>query len=77
MLKLAINAYGSAVAQWLAHGPLVLEVPSSIPAGGEEKSVFDHAYLRVICKDDMNTVLRPSDRKVNWRHPVKGQSFPV
>ena len=62
------------VAQWLAHWPLVLEVPGSIPAAGEENLVSQHTSLHVICRDDMNTVLHvsPSDRDVNWRLPVQG-----
>ena len=37
----------------------------------------EHASLRVICEDDMNTVCRPLDRGVNWTAPVHGQSSPV
>ena len=44
----------SAVAQWLAHWPLALDVPDSIPAGGEENLVSEKASLRVICRGDMN-----------------------
>ena len=31
-----LGSHGSEVAEWLAHWLLVLEVPGSIPAGGEE-----------------------------------------
>ena len=55
----------------------VLEVPGSISAGGEENLVFEHASLCIICRDDMNTVHRPSDRQVNWGPPMQGQSSPV
>ena len=58
----------------LVHLPLLLEVPGSIPAAGEESLVSDHTSLRVICRDDMNTGRRTSDRDVNWRPPVQGDS---
>ena len=32
---------------------------------GKEISVSEHAFLRVICRDDMKTVCRPSDWGVN------------
>ena len=74
----------SVVAQWLVHWPLVLgvpgsipgcsEVPGSLPASSEETWVSKQASLHVFYKDDMNTVHRPSDRDVNWRPPVHGQS---
>ena len=38
---------------------------------------LENASLRVICRYDMNTVRRPSDRDVNWRPPVQGQPSPV
>ena len=56
-LKLIIKYSRSAVALWLAHWPQVLKVPGSIPAGSEENLVSEHASLRVICRDDMNTQL--------------------
>ena len=52
-----------AVAQWIVHWLLVLEVPGLIPAGGEDYSVTEHASL-VPCRDDMSTVCRPSDQDV-------------
>ena len=57
-IKKVIHSNRSAVAQWLELWPLVLEVPGSIPAGGEENLVSEHVSLRVICRDDMKTVLR-------------------
>ena len=39
------------VAQWLAHLPLVLEVPDSIPARGEENFGVQ-TFSSVICRDD-------------------------
>ena len=39
-------------ALWLAHLPLVLEVPGSIPARGEENSESEHAFSSVIYRDD-------------------------
>ena len=39
--------------------------------------VSKHAFLHVICRDDMKTVRRPSDRHVNWRPHVQGKSPPV
>ena len=53
----------SVVAQWLAHLPLVLEVPGSIPARGEE-----NFGVRT------RSVHRPSDLDVNWMSPVQGKS---
>ena len=38
----------------------------------ENISATEHAFLSVICRDD--TVRRPSDRDVNWRPPVQGES---
>ena len=52
----------------------MLEVPGSILVASEEKLVYVHASLRIICRDDMNIVHSPSDRDVNWMPPVKGQS---
>ena len=40
-------------------------------------SVSVHDFHRVICRDDMKTVRRPSDRDVNWRPPVHEKSIPV
>ena len=34
------------------HLPLVLEVPGSIPARGEENFGDEHAFPSVICRDD-------------------------
>ena len=51
--------------------------PGFDPRPGEENLVSEHASLRVICRDDMNTVRRPSDRDAYWMHPVQGQSPPV
>ena len=65
------------VAQWLAHWPLVLDVPGLIPPVGEENLVSEHASFHIICMDDMNTVLRPSDQDLNWRPSVQGLSSPV
>ena len=53
------------VANWLAHWPLELEVLGSIPCVGKGIPVSEHAFLRVICRDDMKTVRRPSDWDVN------------
>ena len=51
----------------------MLKVTGSIHAAGKEK--ID--VLRVICRDDMETVRRPSDRDFNWRPPVQGKLPPV
>ena len=67
----------SVVAQLLVHWPLVLEVPGLIPTAGEENSVSEHASLGVICRDNMDTVRRPSDQDINWRSPVQGQLSPM
>ena len=37
----------------------------------------EHAFHSVICRDDTKEVSRPSDRDVNWRPPVQGESSPV
>ena len=37
----------------------------------------EHAFLHVICRHEMKTVCRPSDRDVNWRSPVQGKSHHV
>ena len=37
----------------------------------------EHAFLHVICRHEMKTVRRPSDREVNWRSPVQGKSHHV
>ena len=39
-----------------------------------EFSVSEHAFLYVICRHEMNTVCRPSDRDVNWRSLEQGKS---
>ena len=52
MALLLFSKLVSVVAQWLAHLPLVLEVPGSIPARGEEISESEHAFSSVICRDD-------------------------
>ena len=63
---------GSSVVRQL---PLVLEVPGSIPARGEENLGVRTRFLySVICRDDTRYVLRPSDRDVNWMSPVQGES---
>ena len=48
--------------------------PGFDPRPGEENLVSEHASLHVICRNDMNTVRRPTDQDVNWRPPVQGQS---
>ena len=65
----------SAVAKWLANWPLVLEIPGSMPASGEKNLMS--TPVRVICRDDMSTVRRPSDRDINWMPSMQGQSSPV
>ena len=55
------------VAQWWAHRPLELEVPGSIQEIGKESFASKHAFLHVICKDDMKTVCHSSDRDLNRR----------
>ena len=55
----------------------MLEVSGSIPVAGKEKFMSKQASLRVICRDDMNTVHRPLDRDVNRRPPVQGHSPPM
>ena len=62
------------LAQWLVHWPLVLEVPGSIGAGGEENLLSEHTSLLVICRDYMKAVRRPSTLEVNWSPPLQGQS---
>ena len=57
--------------------PLELKVPGSTPDVGMGLSVSEHSFLRVICRDDMQTVRRTSDRGINWSpHPLllQGQS---
>ena len=39
-----------------------------------ECSVSEHAFLHVICRHNMKTACRPSDRDVNWRSPLQGKS---
>ena len=58
----------------VGHLPLVLEVPCSIPACGEEVSVSKHAFSGVICRDDTRKVHGPLDREVNWMSPLKRRS---
>ena len=36
-----------------------------------------HACLLVICRNDISTLHRPSDRDINLRRPVQEQSSPV
>ena len=49
-LNLTVLTFGSEVAEWLAHWLLVLEVPGSIPAGGEEnllvRTCFPSCHLQ-------------------------------
>ena len=40
------------VAPWFADLPLVLKVPGSIPAHGEENFGAEHAFPSVICRND-------------------------
>ena len=47
-----VESVESVVAQWLAHLPLVLEVPGSIPARGEENFGVRTRFSSVICRDD-------------------------
>ena len=42
-----------------------------------EKKWCPNTSRRGISRDDMDTVRRPSDRDVNWRPPVQGESSPV
>ena len=65
----------SAVAKWLANWPMVLEIPGSMPAGGEKNLMS--TPLRVICRDDMTTVRRLLERGVNWKPSMQEQSSPV
>ena len=45
----------SVVAKWLAHLPLVLEVPGSIPARGKENFGVQKCFLySVICRDKLS-----------------------
>ena len=37
----------------------------------------EHAFLHVICRHEMRTVCRPSDRDVKWRSPVQEKSHHV
>ena len=34
----------------------------------------EHAFYSVICRDDTKSVCRSSDRDINWRPPVQGES---
>ena len=63
---------GSEVDEGLAHWLLLLEIPGSIPAGGEEDLLVRTRFIRVICRDD-DTVRHPSDQDFNWSPPVQGQ----
>ena len=65
---------GSEVAEWLAHWLLVLEVLGSIPAGGNENLLVRTRFPSCHLQERHDTVCRPSDRDVNWRPPVQGQS---
>ena len=65
------------LAECLAHWLLVLVVPGSIPAGGEEKLLVRTRFPLCHLQELHDTVRRPSDRDVNWRTPVQGQSSPV
>ena len=37
----------------------------------------EHAFLYVICRHEMKTVRRPSDRDINWKSPVQEKSHHV
>ena len=36
--------------------------------------MFEHVFLTVICRDDTRQVRCPSDRDINLRPPVQGES---
>ena len=40
-------------------------------------SVSEHTFLSVIFRDNTKQVHRPSDRDINWRPPVQGESPPL
>ena len=48
----------------VGHLPLVIEVPGSILACGEE-TASEHTFSGVICRDDTRLVHGPSDGDVN------------
>ena len=59
----------------VGHLPLVLEVPGSIPACGEETFCVRTRFLWCsICKDDTRYMHGPLDRGVNWMSPLQGRS---
>ena len=69
---------GSEVAEWLAHWQiLVLEVPGSIPTGGEENLLVRTRFPSCRLQELHDTMRRPSDRDVNWSPPLQGQSSPA
>ena len=47
-----------------------LKVPGLIPGAGKGISISEHAFLCVICRDDMKVVHHPSNREVKWSLPV-------
>ena len=55
----------------------MLEVPGLIPAGGKENLLVGTRFPPCHLQEWHDIVRRPSDRDVNWRPPVQGQSFPV
>ena len=46
---------------------------------GLSEGIFgvQHAFLHVICRHEMKTVCRPSDRDVKWSFPVQGKTHHV
>ena len=58
---------GSSVVSTLASGD---RGPGFNPRGERGKFGSEHASLCVICRDNMNTVSRPSDRDVTLSPPV-------
>ena len=42
-----------------------------------EVLVSEHAFLSVICRDDIKQLHYPLDLDVNWMSPVQGKSPPV
>ena len=61
------------------HWPLELEVMGAIPTAGEEKfwcpNMFSLVSFAGITLD--KSACRPSDRDVNWRPHMQGESPPV
>ena len=55
----------------------MLEIPSLIPGIGKEISVSEHAFLCVICRDDMKKMRHPVGQDVNWLPIVQRRSSPV